>query len=88
MRVTIEFADKNLFIAEEVWNDLRKSEGTTAFFSVRSTVAETLKRDGAFMIYSHDGGIKRRFDRVSEFETYMSDINDERKGEGLELIAF
>lgn len=86
MRAIIEFDDKNLFIAEEVWNDLRKEKGSVAFSSVRSTVTETLKRNGAFMIYDHNTSIKRRFDRLSEFEAYMSEVNDQRKQQGLETI--
>lgn len=86
MRASIEFDDKNLLIVEEVWNDLKKEKGTVAFSSVISTVTETLKRDGAFMIYDDNNGIKRRFDRLSEFEAYISEINDQRKQEGLETV--
>ena len=66
-----------------MWTDLTISKSTVAFSSVTSTVIETLKRGGAFMIYRDDVGIMRRFDRLSEFETYMSEIDDQRKRLGL-----
>lgn len=86
MRVNLEFDDKNLFIAEEVWNDLTKEKSAVAFSSVISTVADTIKRDGAFMIYKHNGEIKRRFDRLHEFEVFVDETNGQRKQEGLDTI--
>lgn len=86
MNVTVEFDDPNLLIAEVVWNDLRTGKSTVALSSVRSTALETLKRGGAFMIYRNDIGIMRRFDRLSEFETYLSEIDDQRKRLGLETL--
>lgn len=84
-RVTVEFDEKNLWIAQEVWSDLTAGTSAVAFSSVRSTAVETLKRDGAFIIYS-EAGIMRRIDRLSELETFMSETGARRKELGLDTL--
>lgn len=86
MRVNLEFEDKNLFITDETWNDLTKERSVVAFSSVISTAVDTIKRNGAFMIYKDNGEIKRRFDRLHEFEEFVTETNDQRKQKGLDTI--
>jgi hypothetical protein len=87
MRVPVEFNDRNLFIAADVWNDLIVGKSTVALSTVSSTAIAILQRDGAFIIDGKDKGILRRFDRLSEFQTHLSEINEQRKLLGIEPFS-
>ncbi len=83
----LEIDEKNLSIAEEGWIDLIKGKETVGSNSVVFAATEFIKRGGAFMIYRDGTGIIRRFDRVNEFEAYMSNINEQRKLDGIEPLS-
>ncbi|MGQ7935486.1 hypothetical protein [Paraburkholderia sp. D1E] len=78
MREQFYFDEKNLMVAEDVWTELKKGNEVT-FSSIKSTVADTLARGGAFIIHDIEGNVMRRFDRLSEFESHVRDIDGQRK---------
>lgn len=87
MSATVEFKENQLWIDEDVWNDLRGGTETAVFSNVVAAVGQTMKRGGAFIIHREDTGVMRRFDRISEFEEFVRGINETRIQLGLEPVA-
>lgn len=87
MRVPAEFEGNNLWMTEEAWFDLTNAESPFSLSTVKSIIIFTLERKGAFIIHKDDVGIMRRFDRASEFEAFMNEVEDKRRQKGLKTSA-
>ncbi|RAA14837.1 hypothetical protein [Ralstonia pseudosolanacearum] len=86
MKVTVEIDDKDLWIDEETWGDVKLGKGTAALANVGSTAAGVIKRGGAFIVFHEERGVIRRFDRLSDFKDDLHEINEKRKQLGLDPV--
>ena len=60
---------KHLMITKGTWDEMKKDKSSVAFTSLEAAARETIRRDGAFIVYrEEDTAIMRRCDRMSELD--------------------
>jgi hypothetical protein len=86
MTVPLRVEDKNLYISEETWNDLKAGHNSVAYSSVKALATNTVGRDGAFIIHrdhEDDTSVLNSFHRPSELKEFFDAVDRQRTSLGL-----
>lgn len=86
MTVPLHVEDKNLYISEETWSDLKAGHNSVAYASVKALATDTVARDGAFIIHrdlEDDTSVLNNFHRPSELKEFFDAVDQQRANLGL-----
>ena len=86
MTVPLHVKDKNLFISEETWNDLKAGHNSVAYSNVKAIATDTVARDGAFIIHrglEDDTSVLNNFHRPTELKEFFDSVDLQRANLGL-----
>jgi len=86
MTVPLQVKDKNLYISEETWNDLKAGDNSVAYSSVKALATATVARDGAFIIHrdhEDDTSVLKNLHRSSELKEFFDAVDQQRANLGL-----
>lgn len=85
MTIPVQIKDKNLFISEETWNDLKAGHNSVAYSSVKTVATAIVAHDGAFIIHRdlEDTSVLNSIHRPHELKEFFDAVDQQRTKLGL-----
>lgn len=88
MSVPFKIDGSRIWINDTSWNEVTTSKSTRELATVVTLVVANLKRDGEFFIDNKEKGVQASFHRVSDFEAYLTEVNNKRQQAGLDPVEY